>query len=295
MTPDEFRRLQLVELEAIKEVDRVCRQNDIRYVIFCGTQLGAVRHKGYIPWDDDADIAMLREDYEKFKTVCNQLNPDIAFFQDHSTDPEYRWGYAKIRRTGTSYIRLGQEHMKHKDGISIDIFPLDSAEKDGLINKIRNKRILLKSILIRNHCITTDNRGFIKAIIKKCAKYFNLSKLHNSLEQLMISNKGKKTKYIANYLGAYAEKEIILRKVIGQPKLYDFEGNRFFGVEDYDSYLKSLYGNYMEFPPMDKRTFKHNFFYLDFLHPYREFVNSISSDYELRDDAKSIEKEPLVE
>ena len=125
LTPQEFRRMQLVELELLKEIDRVCRQNDIKYVIFCGTLLGAVRHKGYIPWDDDADVAMLREDYEKFKTVCKQLNPEIAYFQDHTTDSEYRWGYAKVRRSGTSYVRLSQEHMKYKNGISIDIFPLD--------------------------------------------------------------------------------------------------------------------------------------------------------------------------
>ena len=108
----EFRRMQLLELDMLKEFDRVCRKNNINYVIFGGTLLGAVRHHGYIPWDDDADIAMLREDYEKFKLVANEMNSEICFFQDHTNDEGYRWGYGKLRRTNTKFIRVGQEHLK---------------------------------------------------------------------------------------------------------------------------------------------------------------------------------------
>lgn len=262
MTPDEFRKLQLVELEAIKEVDRVCRKNDIKYVIFCGTQLGAVRHKGYIPWDDDADIAMLREDYEKFKTVCNQLNPDIAFFQDHSTDPEYRWGYAKIRRTGTSYIRLGQEHMKHKDGISIDIFPLDDVPVSlagqlwqdfycyccrkilwSEVGKIQCKGIKKLWFRLINH-ISVDR------VYKWVGHYSGKSRNSspNRVRCLLFPAYGKL--YLKNPI----------RQRYGMPKEwfleraeYDFEGYRFFGTKDYDAILKYVYNDYMTLPPKEKR------------------------------------------
>ena len=83
--------MQLLQLDMLVELDRVCRENNINYTIFGGTLLGAVRHKGYIPWDDDADVAMLREDYDKFKKITDQLNSEICYFQDHDTDPEYRW------------------------------------------------------------------------------------------------------------------------------------------------------------------------------------------------------------
>ena len=126
---EEFRRMQLLQLDMLVELDRVCREHNINYVIFCGTQLGAVRHKGYIPWDDDADIAMLRENYEKFKSYASELDPEVCFFQDHSTDPYYRWGYGKLRRTGTTFIRVGQEHIKCKTGLFIDVFPLDDIPK----------------------------------------------------------------------------------------------------------------------------------------------------------------------
>ena len=126
---EDFRRLQLLQLEMLVELDRVCRENNIDYVILAGTQLGAIRHKGYIPWDDDADVAMLREDYERFKSIRTQLNPAICYFQDHTTDAVYRWGYGKLRKPGTVFIRVGQEHIHCQNGVFIDVFPLDDIPK----------------------------------------------------------------------------------------------------------------------------------------------------------------------
>ena len=126
LSPAQFRKMQLTELDMLVDFDRVCRKNDINYVLFGGSLLGAVRHKGYIPWDDDADIAMLRQDYDKFKAIApKELTSTICYFQDHDTDPFYRWGYGKLRRTGTEYIRVGQEHLKCKTGIFVDVFPRD--------------------------------------------------------------------------------------------------------------------------------------------------------------------------
>lgn len=125
LSPEELRRMQLLMLDMLVEFDRVCRKHDIRYIITGGTLLGAVRHKGFIPWDDDADIGMLRQDYERFKKISSELNPEICWFQDHDTEPEYRWGYGKLRRTGTTYVRAGQEHLKFKTGVFVDVFPMD--------------------------------------------------------------------------------------------------------------------------------------------------------------------------
>ena len=122
---EDFRKMQLTELDMLVEFDKVCRKYNINYVLFGGSLLGAVRHQGYIPWDDDADIGMLREDYETFKKHKDEMNPNICFFQDHDTDPEYRWEYGKLRRTGSTYIRVGHEHLKCKTGIFVDVFPMD--------------------------------------------------------------------------------------------------------------------------------------------------------------------------
>jgi len=126
LSDTELRKLQMIELEILLEADRVCRKHDINYFLVYGTLLGAVRHKGFIPWDDDLDIAFLREDYEKFcKIFPLEADSGKYFMQTWQTDSHYFWNYGKIRRLGTEYIRLGQEHMKYTTGIHIDIIPFD--------------------------------------------------------------------------------------------------------------------------------------------------------------------------
>ncbi len=96
---EQLRRLQMIELEMLIEVDRICRSCGIRYNVIAGTMLGAVRHGGFIPWDDDADVAMLRTEYERFREACRtELDTERFYFQDHRETPGYRWGYGKLRR-----------------------------------------------------------------------------------------------------------------------------------------------------------------------------------------------------
>lgn len=139
MTKEELRRMQLIQLELLLEVDRICRKYHISYSVEGGTLLGAVRHGGFIPWDDDVDIAMVRSEYRKFCKVCKkELDQEKYFFQNHDTDPEYRWGYAKVLKNGTSFVRYGQEHMKMRRGVYVEIFPMDGIPEGRIEKKFYN-------------------------------------------------------------------------------------------------------------------------------------------------------------
>lgn len=159
---EDFRRLQLLQLDMLVEFDRVCKINNIKYQIWGGTLLGAIRHQGFIPWDDDSDIIMLREEYEKFKKVANQLNPDICFFQNHQTDSEYRWGYGKLRRTGTKYIRTGQEHIKCKTGVFTDILPLDDVPKSTIGQMLQDFHCYCLRKILWSEVARVNSKGFWK-------------------------------------------------------------------------------------------------------------------------------------
>lgn len=139
MTKEELRRMQLIQLELLLEVDRICRKYHISYSVEGGTLLGAVRHGGFIPWDDDVDIAMVRSEYRKFCKVCKkELDQEKYFFQNHDTDPEYRWGYAKVLKNGTSFVRYGQEHMKMRRGVYVEIFLMDGIPEGRIEKKFYN-------------------------------------------------------------------------------------------------------------------------------------------------------------
>lgn len=273
LTPEEFRRLQLVGLEILTEVDRVCRKHNINYVIFCGTLLGAVRHKGYIPWDDDADVAMLREDYEKFKSVLYDLNPDICFLQDHETDPEYRWGYSKVRRTGTTYIRLGQEHLKNKTGIFIDIFPLDDVPKSIPGQMIQDFFCFFCRKVLWSEVGKYHEKG-IKKLWFSIISHISPNTIYKWLSYYIKRSNNRTPNRVRNLLFPSIGKLYIHNPInvrYGMPKdwflertEYDFEGHKFYGTKDYDSILKYTYDDYMTLPPVEKRHQHAPVSYIDF-------------------------------
>ena len=136
LSAQEIRQLQMIQLEMLIEDDRICRKFDIQYNIIAGTLLGTVRHGGYIPWDDDADVALLRPEYEKFRKACKtDLDTSRFYFQDHRNTKGYRWGYGKLRRKGTLFHREYQEHLPYRQGVFIDIFPLDGVPDNYLYHK----------------------------------------------------------------------------------------------------------------------------------------------------------------
>lgn len=251
-----LRELQMTELEMLIEVDRICRKNNIRYSLDGGTLLGAIRHDGFIPWDDDADVVMLRTEYNKFYTACKQeLDTERFFLQEYRTDNKYRWGYSKLRRNGTVFLREGQEHVKCNQSVFIDIFIYDNVP-DCLIARqihlfmcycIRKAlysevgKVTASNLVLRNwyKLLNKIPRDKLFYLIEKIANKEN-KKRHNLVRHMTYPYR-KECKYglPRECFDDYIEKE--------------FEGHLFKIFKNYNLYLTRLYGDYLTLPPQEMR------------------------------------------
>lgn len=262
LSPEQFRKMQLSELDMLVEFDKVCRKYNINYVLFGGSLLGAVRHHGYIPWDDDADIGMLREDYEAFKKVADEMDSSICYFQDHDTDPEYRWGYGKLRRTNSVYVRVGQEHLKSKTGIFVDIFPMDDVPKSVIGQIIQDRRVYCLRKILWSEVARVNTRGFwklwftmlskipISIVFTILGKYASRSKNSTPNRVRCLAFPATGTLYKKNPISV---RYSMPKEWFTNRKEYEFEGKKLYSSADYDTVLTYIYGDYMVLPPENKR------------------------------------------
>ena len=252
---DTLRQIQMIQLELLVEVDRICKKCRIKYNIIAGTLLGAVRHCGYIPWDDDADVAFLRSEYERFRqAVKTELDDTRFYFQDNRRTKGYRWGYGKLRRKNTLFLREYQEHMPYKQGIFIDIFPLDGVPDNYILRSIKNFECFCVRKILWSKVGQIAEKNTIK---RQCYKV--LAKIPVELvweyyyKMIIIANK-KKTRMVRILMFPTPNREYgYYRKWYENSIDIMFEGKLFQGIKDYDSYLSFKFGNYMEIPPLKKR------------------------------------------
>lgn len=258
LSSEELRKMQMIMLEMLIEFDRICRKYNIKYSIDGGTFLGAVRHKGFIPWDPDADIVIMRDDYDRFFEVCkNELDKERFFLQDYRTDRYYRWGYARLIRKGTEYVRAGHEHMNSKNGVFIDIFTMDSVP-DSYILRILHR---LSCFCIRRTLWSEVGKKVHPNAIKR-SWYGILSRIPKDLVFKVRDNiaaqcnENKNTNLVRHMCSPHPQKHPygFPRRLFNSLSEYEFEGYKFWGFTEYDWYLKSIYGDYMTIPPKEERT-----------------------------------------
>jgi len=254
LTDEELRKLQKIELELLIELDRICRKHNITYSIDGGTLLGAVRHGGFIPWDDDADVIMVRKEYEKFLSVVDQeLDKSRFYLQDLNRTPGYRWGYAKLRRANTDFIRLNQEHMPYKQGIFLDIFICDNVPDNYILRCICN----FHSFIYRKIFYSEVGKYSASGISKLVYKLLSL------IPEKAIKNRYNKYVKFRNRKSTKLVKCLTFpacNRVYGYKREWyedtidiEFEGVTFKGSRNYDEYLTFLYGDYMKLPPVEQR------------------------------------------
>ncbi len=250
-----LRQLQLIELELLLEVKRICQKCDIHYSIIAGTMLGAVRHGGFIPWDDDADIALLRPEYEKFRLACQtELDTERFYFQDHRNTPGYRWGYGKLRRKNTIFLRENQEHMPYQQGVFIDIFPLDQVPENKFLRTIANFHYFcIRKIMWSPVGMLAAKAPFKRKWFKFLYNFFG-DRVFAHYDKLIAKAAQKSSKWVRILTFPTPNKEYAYLKEWYQSSVpIEFEGHIFAGIADYDAYLSFKFGDYMSLPPEKDR------------------------------------------
>ena len=250
----ELHELQMIEVEMLVEVDRICKKCGIRYCISAGTQLGAIRHKGFIPWDDDADVAFLRPEYEKFREACEtELDHSRFYFQDYRNTKGYRWGYGKLRRKHTKFVRMYQEHMPYEQGVFIDIMPYDNVPDNFFARKIHNAHCFLYRKCFWAPLGKVQENG-IKKIAYTMLDKIPDKKLYDSYNKFIKKCNRKDTKRIRILTFPVPGNENgYLRSCFENLTPVEFERVELMGMQDYNTYLTYKYGDYMVLPPVEKR------------------------------------------
>lgn len=265
LTDDEMFAMHQVQLNMMKIFDKICRKNNIKYILEGGSLLGAVRHKGFIPWDADMDVRMLRDDYEKFYEAASYELPEEITFQDYRNDPGYPWLYGKLRMKGTKAVRVGQERFKMQDGIWIDIFPCDGVPNEQKVKRRHNRiakfcRKTLYARSARYTCKKLYERVWWTAvcIVPRKIVYALYEYLVRKYNENNCSKVG-----IIGWHGIEDVEGFPLRYFTELTEL-EFEGCHFYGPKDWDGYLRYTFGNnYMEVPPIEKQVQEHGIIVFD--------------------------------
>lgn len=250
-----LRQLQMIQLEMLIEVDRICKKCGIKYNIIAGTLLGAVRHGGYIPWDDDADVALIRPEYEKFRKACKtELDKTRFYFQDHRSTKGYRWGYGKIRRKNTLFLREYQEHMPYEQGVFIDVFPLDNVPDNYILRSIHNFECFCVRKILWSKVGKIAEKNFWKRQVYKLLDEIPEQEVFRYYHRLIHRSNKHKTRMVRILMFPTPNNEYgYYRNWYENSVDIVFEGVTFQGIKDYDSYLCFKFGEYMKLPPVEKR------------------------------------------
>jgi len=274
--PEELKK---IEIQILKEFISVCDKLNLKYYLMEGTLLGAVRHGGFIPWDDDIDVGMPREDYDRFCREGQKLLPEYYFIQTIHTECDYRANFAKIRDSRTTFIETSVRNCNINHGIYIDIFPLDYCFDDVSAQTRRFRKQRFMNIRIAKGFYFPDYKKTLKRKIAEVISVIRYPTIRSALaarEKWMKALPQSST--FANYCSAWYKKEIVPKEWFGEGEYLEFEGFRARVPKEYDKWLTCVYGDYMQLPPIEKRVAHHYADVIDATKPYTFYKNNNDID-----------------
>lgn len=272
-------QLKRIEINLLKVFIQCCETLSLKYYVMGGTMLGAIRHNGFIPWDDDIDVGMMRSDYEVFLEKAPSLMPSYCFLQSISTEKEYLNIYAKLRDSRTTFIETKVKDRNINHGVYIDIFPLDyyPTRKLNQLYIDSCHKLLYLRIWSNSGRQNSFKHSVVDSLKIRILKYILAAKYETTRDAVLAKDKlcrsVNKSRLIANYGGAWGKKEIVPAEWYGDGVKGCFEGITVTLPAEYEKWLTQVYGNYMELPPVEKRVSHHNTDIIDLDRSYLDYLN----------------------
>jgi len=267
-----LRKLQLIDVAILDEIVKILAKYGLKYFLIGGTLLGAVRHQGFIPWDDDMDIAMPREDYELFLKKFAQELPTYLHVKNFKTDHTYKYYITRILDDRYKVKELRDANAETATtNLSIDIFPIDGTPDNKYQRKMYYLQIMaLRATisLIQQENIDTERKrqAYEKMLISfgtklPLDKFLSANALQHQIDKLL-KKQPNDSHFIGTIMGAYRTKEIVPKEYFGRGTLVDFEGRQLVAPAQYDRYLTHMYGDYMKLPSSEEIQSKRHFVFV---------------------------------
>lgn len=271
--------LQHVQLSILQEMDRVCRKNGIKYFLFSGTLLGAVRHKGFIPWDDDIDVVLLRDEYERFVSLPPEEFGPNFFRQTNGSDPEYHNIYAKLRRSDTTYVESYMDDKRINHGVFIDVFPLDGVPERRPLQAVFWWPI---SVLGYTASLKTFKKEAKPHLIFPFIMFKMLSPMsggalmraYGKLMRMFDLGRTQKVGFMT-HPGYPLDHVVYERSWFDSAVELEYEGLPMPAPVEHHKVLTQLFGEYTQLPPEDQRVPHHGATLIDLGRPYQEAIHEI--------------------
>lgn len=263
----ELEKMKSAQIEIMDEVHRICCENKIAYYIIGGTALGALRHGGYIPWDIDIDIAMPREDYERFAEICQKSLSKRYIYRDYRNTKNFTHPHALVCIKNT-YLDIKSAKLNPKEenlGIYLDVFPLDKAPEDIELQKKQISKLeFIKELklLKRAYRYKPDFKNtVIKKIVSAMIFWTDMDKINADFDRECRRYENSDSKLLCSMSSHYRySKQCMPAEIYGTPQLVKFEDKEYYAPEKLDDYLTRIYGDYMKLPPEDERQANLSFF-----------------------------------
>jgi lipopolysaccharide cholinephosphotransferase len=251
---DTLRRVQLIELEILDELARRCEAASVRWFVLGGTLLGAARHRGFIPWDDDVDVGMPRPDYERFEALCRRSADDRFAWQSSGADPGYPFVYGKLSRSGTHAVEPAVAELPVRHAISIDIFPLDGAPGSGVGRRIHGLAMKAAATTLGARIRRSGARRYAAYPFRAVPRSWAVA----IIERLARRYPYDAATHVVNAGGAWGyDRECQPRARFEPPATLEFEGRPVPAPGRWNEYLEQIYGDYRRLPPPEERHARH--------------------------------------